>query len=301
MGSTAYHIPVLLRESIAGLSVDPKGIYLDLTYGGGGHSREILRLLDGGKLIAFDQDPDAQKNVPKDSRLIFVDHNFRYMERFLAYLGIDQVDGVLADLGVSSHHLDIPERGFSFRFEAPLDMRMNQNSGLSAKEIVNEYSQEELTRVFKTYGELDRPGAWAARILRTRSEQVIETTTQLVDCLQGMLQRGKENKDLARIFQALRIEVNQEIEGLSSMLHQALKCLKPGGRLVVISYHSLEDRLVKNFMRSGSLEGTIEKDFYGQVLSPFKLISRKVILPDPDEMEANPRARSAKMRIAEKI
>lgn len=301
MGSTDYHIPVLLRESIAGLSVNPKGVYLDLTYGGGGHSREILKLLDEGSLIAFDQDPDVKQYLSEDHRFQFVEHNYRYLGRFLDYLGFDKVDGILADLGVSSHHLDAPERGFSFRFDAPLDMRMNQKSPLSARNIVNSYSHKELTRVIKDYGEINRPAAWSAKIIKAREEKQIHTTNDLVGCLKPLLKRGKENKDLARIFQALRIEVNSELDGLAEMLEQSLRYLKPGGRLVLISYHSLEDRLVKNFMRSGRLDGIIEKDFYGNTLSPFKLINRKVILAPPEEIERNSRARSAKLRIAEKI
>ncbi|MCK5820949.1 MAG: 16S rRNA (cytosine(1402)-N(4))-methyltransferase RsmH [Bacteroidales bacterium] len=301
MGSTDYHIPVLLRESIAGLSVDPKGVYLDLTYGGGGHSHEILRLLDDGRLVAFDQDSDVKQYLSDDHQFDFIEHNYRHYGRFLDYLGIDQVDGILADLGVSSHHLDAPERGFSFRFDAPLDMRMNQKSPISAHEIVNAYSHEELTRVIKDYGEINRPAAWSAKIIKARETKQIMTTTDLVNSLKPLLKRGRENKDLARIFQALRIEVNKELDGLAEMLEQSLRYLKPGGRLVVISYHSLEDRLVKNFMRSGRLDGVVEKDFYGNTLSPFKLINRKVILSTPEELERNSRARSAKLRIAEKI
>ncbi|MEA1877855.1 MAG: 16S rRNA (cytosine(1402)-N(4))-methyltransferase RsmH [Bacteroidota bacterium] len=301
MGSTDYHIPVLLQESIAGLSVNPRGVYLDLTYGGGGHSREILKLLDEGSLIAFDQDPDVKQYLSEDHRFQFVEHNYRYLGRFLDYLGFDKVDGILADLGVSSHHLDAPERGFSFRFDAPLDMRMNQKSPLSARVIVNTYSHKELTRVIRDYGEINRPTVWSSKIIKAREEKQIHTTNDLVGCLKPLLKRGKENKDLARIFQALRIEVNSELDGLAEMLEQSLKYLKPGGRLVLISYHSLEDRLVKNFMRSGRLDGIIEKDFYGNTLSPFKLINRKVILAPPEEIERNSRARSAKLRIAEKI
>lgn len=301
MKSAEYHIPVLLPESIAGLTVDPKGIYLDLTFGGGGHSHEILSLLEEGSLIAFDQDPDVLDKLPDNPHFQFVQHNYRYLGQFLDYLGIKKVDGILADLGVSSHHLDAPERGFSFRFDAPLDMRMNQKADLNAGKIVNQYSQDDLKRILRAYGELDRPGAYASRIVRAREDKPVETTTDLVDCLKPMLKRGRENKDLAKVFQALRIEVNQELDGLAEMLEQALRYLKPGGRLVVISYHSLEDRLVKNFMRSGRIDGLIEKDFYGKPLSPFKVISRKVIVPTDKEMERNSRARSAKMRIAEKI
>ena len=301
MGTTDYHIPVLLQESIAGLAVDPKGVYLDLTYGGGGHSHEILQLLDTGSLIGFDQDPDVKDNLPQDPHFHFVQHNFRFLGRFLDYLGISQVDGILADLGVSSHHLDAPERGFSFRFDAPLDMRMNQKAPLMAQDIVSQYSQDELFRIFRDYGELDRPGVWATRVVKSREEQEIRSTSDLVECFRPLLKRGRENKELAKLFQALRIEVNKELDGLGEMLEQALEYLKPEGRLVVISYHSLEDRLVKNFMRSGRLDGKIEKDFYGKVMSPFKLINRKIILPQADELERNPRSRSAKMRIAEKI
>lgn len=301
MGSANYHIPVLLRESMAGLALDPNGIYLDLTFGGGGHSAELLSHLDKGMLIAFDQDPDAIANLLDDERFKFVNHNYRFMGRFLDYMGIKQVDGILADLGVSSHHLNEPERGFSFRFEAPLDMRMNRDAELTAEIVVNSYSKEQLASILRTYGEIDRPSHWADRILHGRSLKPLKTTFDLVDCLKPVLKRGKEHKDLAKVFQALRIEVNQELDGLKQMLLQTASYLKPGGRLVVISYHSLEDRLVKNYMRSGNLEGELEKNFYGQILSPFIQLTKKVILPDEDELERNPRSRSAKLRVAEKL
>ncbi len=295
-----YHIPVLLQESMAGLSVKPGGVYLDLTYGGGGHSREILKQLDDGMLVAFDQDPDAAANVMTDDRFRLVPHNYRFLENFLEYMGIDSVDGILADLGVSSHHLDAPERGFSFRFDAPLDMRMNPGMDKTAKDIVNNYTEEEMAVIFKKYGEMERPFAFAVRIVRFRAEHKLETTKELVSCLNPLLARGRENKELARVFQALRLEVNQEIEGLGIMLNQSLKFLAKGARLVVISYHSLEDRLVKNFMRSGNIEGKLNKDFYGVPITPFKLVNRKVIVPGDEELKRNPRARSAKLRIAEK-
>lgn len=301
MRTPDYHIPVLLPESIAGLSVVPEGIYLDLTFGGGGHSSEILKELKGGALIGFDQDPDVKSNLPADSRFKFVNHNYRFMGRFLDYMGVHQVDGILADLGVSSHHLDAPERGFSFRFEAPLDMRMTKDSELTAQKVVNEYSREELIRILRSYGELNRAGRWAAQIIKTREEKAIASTFELVSCLEPLLKKGREHKDLARVFQALRIEVNKELDGLAQMLEQCADYLKPGGRLVVISYHSLEDRLVKNYMRSGNTKGEIEKDLYGQIHSPYKVITKKVILPGEKELEENPRSRSAKLRIAEKV
>lgn len=301
MGSEKYHIPVLLRESIAGLAVDPNGVYLDLTFGGGGHAAEILRLLDRGRLIAFDQDPEVENHLPADHRFQFVNHNYRYMGRFLDYLGIAQADGILADLGVSSHHLDAPERGFSFRYEAPLDMRMNTRAERTARQVVNDSAAGELARILATYGEINRPAAWAASIIRAREKKPLETTAELVEAVRPLLKRGKENKDLARLFQAIRMEVNQELEGLQDMLGQAMRYLKPGGRLVVISYHSLEDRLVKNYMRSGNPEGKTQQDLYGNVLSQLTPVNRKVILPDEAELEANPRSRSAKLRIAEKV
>ena len=300
MGISDYHTPVLLEESIAGLSVIAGGTYLDLTFGGGGHSREILKLLGDGSLIGFDQDPDAAANKIQDKRFSLVPHNFRFLKNFLDYLGIDKVDGIVADLGVSSHHLNSPERGFSFRYDAELDMRMNPGMSQTAKDIVNNYSKEELNRIFKTYGELERPGAFVGRILRYREEAKIETTGELVSCLNPLLKRGKENKDLARVFQALRLEVNQEIEGLSSMLLQSLDVMKKGSRLVIISYHSLEDRLVKNFFRSGNFSGEVLKDLYGVPITPFNLVNRKLITPSEEELARNPRARSAKLRIAEK-
>ncbi len=301
MEQLKYHIPVLLSESMAGLAVNPNGTYVDLTFGGGGHSRRILELLDEGRLIGFDQDPEAAKNQLDDPRFHLVPHNFQYLSNFLRYLEIEAVDGILADLGVSSHHLDAPERGFSFRFDAKLDMRMNPGSQLSAYDVINHYSLDDLTRVLKTFGEIDRAYPVAKQIVHQREQKPIETTTQLVECVKAQLKRGKENKELARIFQAIRIEVNREMAGLERMLNQVLEYLKPGGRLVVIAYHSLEDRMVKNFMRSGNTKGEVLKDFYGAPLTPFKLINRKVILPSEEELERNPRGRSAKLRIAERI
>lgn len=296
-----YHIPVLLQESLAGLSVDPNGTYLDLTFGGGGHSAEILNLLDNGKLIAFDQDPDVNNHLPVDSRFHFIPHNYRFMGRFLDYMGIDKVDGILADLGVSSHHLDQPERGFSFRFDAPLDMRMNQDAATTAADVVNTCSLADLTNIFRRFGEMDHPGRWAAKILQSRESASIKTTFDLVKCLHPLLKKGREHKDLAKVFQAIRIEVNNELGGLQDMLSQCADRLVPGGRLVVISYHSLEDRLVKNYMKSGNAEGIIHQDFYGQTTGPYRVITRKVILAGEEEVARNPRARSAKLRIAERI
>lgn len=300
MKSANYHIPVLLRECMAGLSVHPKGTYVDLTFGGGGHSAEILKMIDQGLLIAFDQDSDVLAQLPTHPRFHFIQHNFRFMGRFLEYLGIHQVDGILADLGVSSHHLDDPERGFSFRFEAPLDMRMNRDADLTAADILEKYDHQGLSTILSSYGELERPGKWAARIISCREKHAIKTTKELVSCLEPLLKKGREHKDLAKVFQALRIEVNHELDGLKEMLTQTVRYLRPGGRLVIISYHSLEDRLVKNFMRSGNFDGQVEKDLYGHEISPFRVISRKVLSPDEDELERNPRSRSAKLRVAEK-
>jgi 16S rRNA (cytosine1402-N4)-methyltransferase len=301
MKTPNYHIPVLLRESIAGLSLVDNGVYLDLTFGGGGHTNQILKELNGGTVVGFDQDSDVIGNLPEDKRFRFVNHNYRFMGRFLDYLGIDQVDGILADLGVSSHHLDAPERGFSFRFDAPLDMRMTRESDLTARVVVNDYPLEELARIFRTYGEMEKAGRWASQVVKSREAKPIDSTFDLVAVLDPLLKRGKENKDLAKVFQALRIEVNKELDGLREMLDQTIEYLKPSGRLVVISYHSLEDRLVKNFMRSGNTQGEVHKDVYGQIHSPFKVLTKKVVLADDQELAVNPRARSAKMRIAEKI
>ena len=295
-----YHNPVLLQTSIDYLVQDPDGIYVDVTYGGGGHSRAILERLHNGRLVAFDQDSDAQENLIDDERFTFVASNFKNLNRFLKYHQAFPVKGILADLGVSSHQFDTPERGFSYREDGALDMRMNVNAGDSAQDIINQYDEKALSGIFYRYGELSEGRALARRILKSREEQPIRTTQQLVEVLKPALPRGKENKTLSKIFQAIRIEVNQEMSALEYLLTQSLDALDEGGRLVVISYHSLEDRMVKNFMRSGNLSGEIEKDFFGNPLTPFKLITRKAVQPETDEIDQNPRARSAKLRVAEK-
>ena len=296
-----YHNPVLLQLSVNYLVTNPNGIYVDVTYGGGGHSRAILDELDGGRLVAFDQDADAQSQLVDDERFTFVPSNFKNLTRFLQYHKAYPVDGILADLGVSSHQFDTPERGFSYREDGVLDMRMNTQSGKSAQDVVNQYDEKALSDIFYRYGELPDGRALAHRIIKAREEQPITTTHQLVEALKPSLLRGKENKTLSKIFQAVRIEVNQEMSVLESFLMQTLDALKVGGRLVVISYHSLEDRMVKNFMRAGNFSGEVEKDFYGNPQTPFKLLTRKAIQPDDEEINTNPRARSAKLRVAEKI
>ena len=297
-----YHKPVLLHESIEGLNIKPKGSYVDLTFGGGGHSREVLKKLGkNGRLIAFDQDQDAEANVPDDKRVIFVGANFRYLRNYLRYHAIEKVDGILADLGISSHQIDRPERGFSFKSDALLDMRMDVRSRKSASQVLNEYTRDELVKIFREYGELNNAKALASALLEVRQEGTLETTGDLERALKKFIPRGQPSKFLARVYQALRIEVNREMESLGEMLLQTNGCLLEGGRLVVITYHSIEDRLVKNYMRSGNLEGTIHKDFYGNMKSPWKLVNRSVITPSEDEIEVNNRARSGKMRIAEKI
>lgn len=302
MESATYHIPVLLEECIENLQIDPNGTYVDLTMGGGGHTRAILEHLgDKGRLYSLDQDPDAQVNAPKDKRHTFVASNFRFVRGALRNLGVEQVDGILADLGVSSHHFDAKHRGFSFRGDAPLDMRMNSRAGRTAADIVNTYSNEDLARIFAEYGELDTTWKIANCIERARQNGPISTTAQLVEAVKPCTPPKDEAKFLTKLFQALRIELNGEIEALKMALEQSLKLLKPGGRLVIMSYHSLEDRLVKNFMRSGNTEGKIEKDFFGRSTTPFKVISRKAIVPTNQEVERNPRSRSAKLRVAEKI
>ena len=296
-----YHNPVLRQLSIDYLVTNPDGIYVDVTYGGGGHSRAILEKLNGGRLIAFDQDADAQSQLIDDERFTFVASNFKNLGRFLKYHQAYPVDGILADLGVSSHQFDTPERGFSYREDGALDMRMNTQSGKSAQDIVNQYDEKALSDIFYRYGELPDGRALARRIIKAREEQPILTTGQLVEALRPSLLRGKENKSLSKIFQAIRIEVNQEMSVLETFLTQTVDALKVGGRLVVISYHSLEDRMVKNFMRSGNLDGEVEKDFYGNPQTPFKLVTKKAVQPDMEEISVNPRARSAKLRVAEKI
>ena len=295
-----YHVPVLLEESVSGLNIDPDGVYLDLTFGGGGHSREILKRLKDGCLIGFDQDADALANVPDDDRFIFVNHNFRYLRNFLRYCGYDEADGILADLGVSSHEFDEAGRGFSFRFDAELDMRMNQRSRLKATDILNTYSEEDLTRIFRNYGEVDNAKRLVDLIVKARAEKMITRSEEFLQVIAPCVPKQKEKKYLAQVYQALRTEVNGELEALEDMLKEAERALRPGGRLVVITYHSLEDRIVKNFLKSGNFEGKVEKDFYGHVKRNFELVNRKVIVPSEEEIEKNPRARSAKLRIAEK-
>lgn len=301
--SEAYHIPVLLKESVDGMNIRPDSICVDVTFGGGGHSREILsRLAERGHLYSFDQDEDAVRNVPEDSRFTFVRSNFRYLKNFLKYYHVESVDAVLADLGVSSHHFDDSERGFSFRFEdSELDMRMNRQSRKSASFVLNEYSEEKLADVFYLYGELRQSRQIASAIVRKRAASPIRKISELLDALAPFVKKEKEKKILAQAFQALRIEVNDEMETLREMLMQALDILKPGGRLSVITYHSLEDRLVKNFFKTGNFEGKVEKDFFGNFQTPFRLVNNKVIVPDEEEQNRNPRSRSAKLRIAEKI
>jgi 16S rRNA (cytosine1402-N4)-methyltransferase len=296
-----YHNPVLLEKSIDMLHVHPGGTYVDVTFGGGGHSRAILQQLGNeGKLFAFDQDPDAQKNALTDERFMLIPQNFRYLKNFLKLHGALPIDGILADLGVSSHQFDIPERGFSTRFDAKLDMRMNPAAGKTAADVVNSYSQEQLKNIFTLYGELRSSYCISKAIVEARETEPIETTGQLINIISKCLPERKINKLTAMVFQALRIEVNEELEALKEMLQQAAEVLKPESRIVVISYHSLEDRLVKNFFRAGNFEGKIEKDFYGNVLSPLKPLSGKAVVPDAKEIEQNNRARSAKMRVAEK-
>ncbi len=296
-----YHDPVLLSETVDGLAIKEDGVYVDVTFGGGGHSREILkRLGEGGKLIAFDQDEDAQQNVIEDARFQLIGQNFRHIKRFLKFYGITEVDGVLGDFGVSSHQFDVPERGFSTRFNSELDMRMSQSNVLSACSVVNEYDIEGLKRVLFQYGELRNAGAIARRIVEARTEKVIKTSEELKQAIQRFLPRGKEHKVLAQMFQAIRIEVNQEIEVLKEFLLQLPGIVKEDGRISLISYHSLEDRLVKRFIRSGMFEGEPERDFYGNVDVPFKKVGRLVV-PSKEEIERNNRARSAKLRIAERI
>jgi 16S rRNA (cytosine1402-N4)-methyltransferase len=298
---TIFHTPVLLNESIDGLAIGSNGVYVDATFGGGGHSAKILEKLGKGILLAFDQDIDTRHNIIKDERLIFVQHNFRFLKNFLRFHEIEQVDGILADLGVSSHDFDVPDRGFSFRFEGKLDMRMNQTSALTASSIVNEYDEAGLVKIFNEYGELSNSRKAASVIVDARKIKRIETTKQLCKVLEPLVPAKAANQFLAKVFQALRIEVNQELEVLKSFLTDAFDVLKPGGRLVVISYHSLEDRLVKNLIQKGDFSGELEKDFFGNVQAKFKPIGKKVIVPSDEEIARNPRARSAKLRIAEKI
>ena len=298
----AYHVPVLLRESIDGLAVKPDGVYVDVTFGGGGHSREILsRLGRKGHLYSFDQDADAERNIVDDERFTFVRSNFRYISNWMRYYEVDHLDGLIADLGVSSHHFDDAERGFSLRFEAPLDMRMNKRAGQTAADIVNEYDEKRLADIFYLYGELKQSRHIAAAIAAWRKERKLVMTTDLLAATEKLFQREREKKEQAKMFQALRIEVNHEMDALRDMLRGATQLLGKGGRLSVITYHSLEDRIVKNVMRAGNAEGRVEQDFFGRVSSPFRLVNNKVITPTDEEMRHNPRSRSAKLRIAEKI
>jgi 16S rRNA (cytosine1402-N4)-methyltransferase len=300
MTTNKYHTPVLLKDCIEGLNIHPAGIYVDVTYGGGGHSKEILKHLTDGKLIAFDQDEAAFANEQKDDRLMLLRQNFRFLKNNLRLNNAIPVDGILADLGVSSHQFDEPDRGFSTRFNGALDMRMDQQLRMTAREVVNTYEEDHLRRIFMEYGELENSARLARTICTERKSKTIETGDDLKAIAKKFIRRGKENKFYAQLFQALRIEVNKELDALKELLMQTTEVLKPGGRLVVLSYHSLEDRLVKNFMRSGKMLGDAEKDFYGNSLSPFKQITRKPIVPDDEELNRNSRAGSAKLRIAEK-
>lgn len=297
----AYHIPVLPEESVALLGIRPEGTYVDLTFGGGGHARRILQQLGpGGRLYAFDQDADAVANRPDDARLHLVESNFRFLRGALRLRGVTQVDGILADLGVSSHHFDATERGFSFRGDAPLDMRMNRRGGITAADLINRSSAEELTRILGDWGELKTPWKVASCIVRARTTEPIRTTAALVAAVAPCTPRKEEAKFLTKLFQALRIEVNGEMEALKMALEQSLRVLRPGGRIAVIAYHSLEDRIVKNFLRSGNFTGEVDRDFYGQPQTPFELLTRKAVTPAPEELERNPRSRSARLRAAVK-
>lgn len=301
MESEIYHIPALLAQSVEGLDIRPDGIYADVTFGGGGHSRAILsRLGERGHLYGFDRDTDAYANAPLDPRFTFVHSDFRYISNFLHYHGVGQVDGILADLGVSFHHFDSAERGFSFRSDAPLDMRMNRSGGQTCAELLAGYAKKDIERLLRSYTDLKRPGAIASAIVRAREHNPVETTGQLAEAVKGTLNPKAEKKDLAQVFQALRIEVNGEMDALRRLLEQSLRVLRPGGRLAVITYHSIEDRMVKNFIRSGNVEGEINKDIFGNISTPWKAVTRSPIVPDKAETEANPRSRSAKLRIAEK-
>ena len=296
-----YHVPVLLNESIDGLDIKSDGIYVDVTFGGGGHSREILsRLGNAGHLYSFDQDADAENNVEPQDNFTFVRSNFRYLKNWMRYYGVEGIDGLLADLGVSSHHFDDETRGFSFRFDAPLDMRMNKRGGDTAADLLNKCSEEELADMFYLYGELKNSRRIAATIVKARGQKPFETTQDLIDATQPLFPKERGKKEMAKLFQALRIVVNHEMSALREMFEAATELLKPGGRLSVITYHSLEDRIVKNMMKAGNPEGKMKQDFFGRVETPFKLVNNKVIVPDEDEQERNPRSRSAKLRIAEK-
>ena len=296
-----YHVPVLLDESINGLNLHPDGVYIDVTFGGGGHSREILRRLpQGSRLFSFDQDADAERNIVDDDRFTFVRSNFRYLKNWMRYYEIHHIDGLLADLGVSSHHFDDESRGFSFRFDAPLDMRMNKRADKTAADIVAEYDEEALADIFYLYGELKNSRRIASALVKARQQHAIATTQDFLHVVEPFFKREREKKDMARLFQALRIEVNHEMEALKEMLAAATQLLAPGGRLSVITYHSLEDRIVKNVMKTGNAEGKMIQDFYGRIETPYRLVNNKVIVPTDEEQQRNPRSRSAKLRIAEK-
>lgn len=301
MTEQCYHVPVMLKESVDGLNIGKGGIYVDVTFGGGGHSREIISRLDGGHLYSFDQDAEAEQNIVGAESFTFVRSNFRFLKNFMRYYGVKEIDGLLADLGVSSHHFDDSSRGFSFRFEGALDMRMNQRAGKTAADVLNGYSEKQLADIFYLYGELKQGRKLAAAVVAARKDKELTTIGEFIDVVTPFVGRDREKKDLAKVFQALRIEVNGELEALKQMLNGAVEMLKPGGRLVVITYHSLEDRIVKNVMKSGNAEGRMEKDFFGKVSAPLRLVSSKVIVPSDEEMQRNPRSRSAKLRIAEKV
>lgn len=303
MATTAdtYHVPVLLKESVDGLDIRPGGVYVDVTFGGGGHSREILaRLGDGGRLFGFDQDADAEANVPGDARFTFVRSNFRYLKNWMRYYDVEHIDGLIADLGVSSHHFDDAERGFSFRFDAPLDMRMNKRDGMTAADVVNKCPEEQLANIFYLFGELKNSRRLASAIVKARAAKPFATTQDLAEAASAVFRKEREKKEMAKVFQALRIYVNNELGALSDMLAATAQLIRPGGRLSVITYHSLEDRMVKNFIRTGNGDGTAEQDFFGRTATPFRAVNNKVITPCEDEIEANPRSRSAKLRVAER-
>lgn len=302
MSEEVYHIPALLDASLKGLNIKPDGVYADVTFGGGGHSRAILKNLGpDGSLFGFDRDKEAFANAPDDPRFTFVYSNFRYISNFMRYHGVDKLDGILADLGVSFHHFDDGARGFSFRTDAPLDMRMNRNAGLTAADIAAEYSEEQLTALFKTFTDLKRPNAVAKAIVSARAKEAIDTTFRLADTVRPLLNPKSEKKELAQVFQAFRIEVNGEMDALKRFLESTIRLLRPGGRLAIITYHSIEDRMVKNFMKTGNIEGIENKDFFGRVYTPWKQITRSPIVPDDEEIERNPRSRSAKLRVAELV
>jgi 16S rRNA (cytosine1402-N4)-methyltransferase len=302
MQEPVYHIPALLNECIEGLNISPNGTYVDVTFGGGGHSRGIVECLgEDGRLFSFDQDSDAEKNIIDDKRFTFVKSNFRFLKNFMRYHNVGEVDGIIADLGVSFHHFDEADRGFSFRFDGKLDMRMNRRGGKSAADIIKNYPEDKLADILYYYGEMRNARRIATEIVKKRESQMIESTSDLLSVIKNLVNPKQEKKELAQIFQALRIEVNDEMASLKSMLMQCAEILKPGGRIVVLTYHSLEDRIVKDFFRYGNFEGKAEKDFFGRVIAPLKQVNNKVIVPSEEEIERNPRSRSAKLRIAEKL